>query len=249
MFLSMRIKEKRPCQSLPLAILLTGLIAGCSLGAKPSYIVNQYTLEYPSPILKGSTSIDELVKVEQFSVAQTFNTPAMIYKESSNLRNVDPYNRWRTKPGDMATEYLARDLRNAGLFRAVISYNDSEEARYLLEGQVDEFLDASEKDGRKAILSLNITFLDLKKRDTAEKVIFQRDYKIVEPYAEKSAAAFARGMSRAMEKVSRQIILDLQAAVNPVRNSSGALNPAGVIIKPNPATEQRGIISNGVKNR
>jgi hypothetical protein len=35
--------------------------------------------------------------------------------------------------------------------------------------------------------------------------------------------------------------------VNPVRNSSGALNPAGIIVKSNPAAEQRGIISNGVK--
>jgi hypothetical protein len=34
--------------------------------------------------------------------------------------------------------------------------------------------------------------------------------------------------------------------IYPVRNSSGALNPAGIIIKPNPAAEQRGIISNGV---
>jgi len=35
--------------------------------------------------------------------------------------------------------------------------------------------------------------------------------------------------------------------VNPVRNSSGALNPAGLILRSNPAAEQRGIISNGVK--
>jgi len=35
--------------------------------------------------------------------------------------------------------------------------------------------------------------------------------------------------------------------VNPVRNSSGALNPVEMIIKPNPAAEQRSIISNGVK--
>jgi len=35
--------------------------------------------------------------------------------------------------------------------------------------------------------------------------------------------------------------------VNPVRNSSGALNPGGIILKCNPAAEQRGIISNGVK--
>jgi hypothetical protein len=35
--------------------------------------------------------------------------------------------------------------------------------------------------------------------------------------------------------------------VNPVRNSSGALNPGGIILKSNPAAEQQGIISNGVK--
>ena len=213
MSLLLRMNDNRLWPDLALAILLTVLINSCSLGGKPSYIVNQYTLEYPSPILKESTSINELVKVEQFNVAQTYNTSAMIYKEGPNLRNVDPYNRWRTKPGEMATEYLIRDLRNSGLFRAVISYNDSEETRYLLEGQVDEFLEVSEKDGRKAVLSLNVTFLDLKKRGTAEKVIFQRDYKVVEPYTEKTPAALAQGMSRAMEKISRQIILDLQNAV------------------------------------
>ena len=46
----------------------------------------------------------------------------------------------------------------------------------------------------------------------------------------------------------------MKADVNPVRNSSrcdskpsGALNPTGIILKSNPAAEQRGIISNGVK--
>jgi pyruvate/2-oxoacid:ferredoxin oxidoreductase alpha subunit len=35
--------------------------------------------------------------------------------------------------------------------------------------------------------------------------------------------------------------------VNPVRNASGALNPARIVLKCNPAAEQRRIISNGVK--
>ena len=213
MCLSLRIKDTRRWPNLVFPFLLMVLVSGCSLGGKPSYLVNQYALEYPSPILKELNSINELIKVEQFSVAQLFNTSAMIYSEGPNIRNVDPYNRWRTKPGEIATEYLVRDLRNSGLFRAVISYNDSEDTRYLLEGQVDEFLEVSEKDGRKAVLSLNITFLDLKKRHTAEKVIFQRDYKVVEPYTGKTPAALAQGMSRAMGKVSRQIILDLQDAV------------------------------------
>ena len=210
---SLRIKDNRLWPNLTLFLLSMVLITSCGFGAKPSYKVNQYTLEYPSPFPKELTSINELIKVEQFSVAQTFNTSAMIYKEGPNLRNVDPYNRWRTKPGEMAAEYLVRDLRNSGLFRAVISYDDSEETRYLLEGQVDEFLEASEKDGRKAVLSLNVTFLDLKKRDIAEKVIFQRDYQAVQPYTEKTPAGLAQAMSRAMEEVSRQIILDLQDAL------------------------------------
>jgi ABC-type uncharacterized transport system auxiliary subunit len=213
MFHSPRIKDNRRWTNLGLSFLFMVLISGCSLGAKPSYLVNQYALEYPSPILKELNSINELIKVEQFSVAPIFNTSSMIYKEGPNLRNVDPYNRWRTKPGEMATEYLARDLRGSGLFRAVISYDHSGETRYLLEGQVDEFLEVSEKDGQKAVLSLHVTFLDLKKREMAEKVIFQRDFKVVEPYTEKTPAAFAQGMSRAMEKISRQIILDLQDAV------------------------------------
>jgi cholesterol transport system auxiliary component len=209
----LRINENRFWAGVALLMLSTSLVTSCSLGAKPAYKVNQYTLEYASPVLGGLTPVNEFIKVEEFSVAQTFNTSAMVYKEGPNLRNVDPYNRWRTKPGEMTAGYLVRDLRNCGLFRAVISYDDSMETRYLLEGQVDEFLEVSDKEGRKAVLGLNVTFLDLKKRETAEKVIFQRDYKAAEPCPEKTPVALAQGMSRAMEKISRQIILDLQDAV------------------------------------
>jgi len=204
--------ENRVWPNLAFSFLSMLLITSCSFGARASYQVHQYTLEYPSPVLKESTSINELVRVERFSVAQTYNTSAMVYKEGPNLRNVDPYNRWRTKPGEMATENLVRDLRNSGLFRGVISYSDSGETRYLLHGQVDEFLEVSEKNGL-AVLSLNVTFLDLKKSEVAERMIFQRDYTVAEPCGEKTPAGLAQGMSRAMREISRQILLDLQKAL------------------------------------
>ena len=211
-FRSLKIKENRVWRCLASLFLSMVLIASCSLGARPSYQVNYYTLEYPSPILKESASNNELIRVERFSVAQTYNTSAMIYKEGSNLRNADPYNRWRTKPGEMATENLVRDLRNSGLFRAVISYSDSGETRYLLQGQVDEFLEVSEKNGL-AVLSLNVTFLDLKESDVAERMIFQREYTVAQPCAERTPVGLAQGMSRAMGEISRQILLDLQKAL------------------------------------
>jgi hypothetical protein len=41
--------------------------------------------------------------------------------------------------------------------------------------------------------------------------------------------------------------ISFEFGVNPVRNSSRALNPAGIILGLNPFAQQRGIISNGVK--
>jgi ABC-type uncharacterized transport system auxiliary subunit len=189
--------------------LLLILASGCNLGAKPAYLVNQYTLEYPSPALKETAQINELIKVERFFVAQIFDSLSMVYKEGPNLRNVDVYNRWRIKPGDMVTDYLVRDLRNSGLFRAIFSYNDSIKTQYLLEGQVDEFLEVNERDGRKAVLSLNVTFLDMKRKEIWDRVIFQRDYKFIEPVTEKTPEAYAQGMSRAMGKFSKQLISDI----------------------------------------
>ncbi len=191
-------------------LLLMILASGCGLGAKPAYLVNQYTLEYPSPVSKEMARINELIKVERFSIARTFDSLMMVYKDSPNLRNVDAYNRWRTKPGDMVTENLTRDLRNSGLFRGVLSHSNSEETRYVLEGEVDEFLEVNQEDGRKAVITLNVTFLDLNKKDGVDRVIFQRDFKVAEPYTEKTPAGLAQGMSKAMEKISKQIILDLQ---------------------------------------
>lgn len=205
--------KRQGCLKLGFILLFIILASGCSLGAKPAYLVNQYTLEYTPPVLKEMAQINELIKVERFSIAQAFDSLMMVYKEGPNLRNVDAYNRWRTKPGDMVTDSLSRDLRNSGLFRAVFSYNDNEETRYLLEGQVDEFLEVSERDGRKAVLSLNVTFLDLKKKDTIDKVIFQRDYRFIEPIAEKTPGGFAKGMSKAMEKFSKQVIPDVYQAI------------------------------------
>ena len=197
-----------------LIFLLMILTSGCSFGSKTTYSVNQYTLEYPSPVVKETAQIKEPIKVERFSVANAFDTSAIVYRDGPNLRNVDPYNRWRTKPGDMVTDFLIRDLRYSGLFQAVFSYNQTEETRYLLEGQVNEFLESKEKDGLKAVLSLNITFFDLSKKETTEKVVFQRDYRYTEPLEKETYGGLAQAMGKATENFSRQMMMDLHQAIS-----------------------------------
>jgi hypothetical protein len=45
-------------------------------------------------------------------------------------------------------------------------------------------------------------------------VVFQRDYRILEPLSEKTSVAFAQAMSKAMEQVSRLLLTDLSKMIN-----------------------------------
>jgi len=191
--------------------------SGCSFGSKTTYSVNQYTLEYPSPVLKETAQTQSMIKIERFSVAHAFDTSAIVYREGPNLQNLDPYNRWRTKPGDMVTDFLIRDLRHSGLFQAVFSYHQEEETHLLLEGQVNEFLESKEEDGLKAVLSLNVTFFDRSKKDSIQRVVSQRDYRYAEPLEKETYTGLAQAMSKAMEKFSRQIMMDLHQAISALR--------------------------------
>jgi cholesterol transport system auxiliary component len=194
-------------------VFLLPFAFGCSLGGKPAYSVKHYVLEYSSPQMEEIQRFNELLKVERFSVSPTFNSTAMVYQENPFGRDTYHYERWRVNPGDMVTDLIVRDLRNSGLFRAIFSYHDVGETRFLLEGQVEEFLELEEKDSWKAILGVHITFLDLTKKERAEKVVFQRSYRFVELFAEKTPEGLAGGMSKAMERFSRQLIRDLEQAM------------------------------------
>ncbi len=196
-----------------LSLLLVMILSGCGLGGKPSYLVRQYVLEYPSPSVDGLMKVNGVIHVERFSVARELDTPAIVYREGPYQRGADPYNRWRVNPGDMVTDYLLRDLRKSGLFKAVFSYNDSEETRYRLEGQVIEFLESKEKDGLKAMLSLSVTFLDLSKRELPESILFQKEYRYVEPLEAQTYEGLAQSMSKAMERFSIQVMTDLSKAI------------------------------------
>jgi ABC-type uncharacterized transport system auxiliary subunit len=208
----MRAKAAVLYAALPLACLL--LLAGCFPAAGPAYKVGLYTLEYPPQAVKGAPApTDQVVRIARFSIAQGFNSTSMVYGPEPYRLAVYQYHRWRVNPADMAGDYLARDFRASGLFKAVFSGPRQQAARFEVEGIVDQFLQSKEAGGWKAVLVLEITLLDTSKPSVAERVVFQKRYGAAEPLAEQSPAAFAKGMSAAMARVSAEIIGDTAAAI------------------------------------
>jgi len=67
-------------------------------GGKPGVMLEQYALEYPPPSLQDLNRIDEVIRVERFSVAQIFNNAKIVYREKSYNYDDYTYHRWRANP-------------------------------------------------------------------------------------------------------------------------------------------------------
>ena len=193
--------------------LLVVAAAGCFSRPKPAYMVDQYTLDYAAPVAAGLDTLNEPIKVERFSVSQSFNSQAMVYRTQPFKLATYNYDRWRVNPGDMTTDYLLRDLRSLNVFRAVYSHHDAERSRFVIEGGVEEFLESADKNGYTAILSLNVSLLDRQGKEISERLLFQRNYRFQESVREHSPEEFARGMSVNMSRFSQQLAKDLHEAV------------------------------------
>ena len=193
-------------------LLAAFLVAGLSGCGKPPMLVNQYILEYPAPVVRGRGKIPAEIKVELFSVAQTFNTRAMVYQPRPYQSQTYNYSRWRANPGYLVTDYLIRDLRESGLFKAVFGPDRSGKHRFKLEGGVAEFQELDASGAWQASLALTVTLLDTDKEELPQRVVFQKNYRVLEPLPEKTPQGLAQGMSRAMEQLSARIITDTYEA-------------------------------------
>jgi ABC-type uncharacterized transport system auxiliary subunit len=195
-------------------LLSVSLFTGCLKRDKPSTIAERYTLEYPSPGFSKLAPIDEAIKIERFSVARAFNTKSMVFRPEPYKLDTYASNRWMVNPGDMVSDYLLRDLRNSGLFKAAFSYRNLEHARYVLEGSVDDFLEIDAANKRTAALTISITLLDLSHSGAPNRLLFQKQYQTSEPLPERTPAGLAQAMSSGMGKLSSMIIRDIHQAVS-----------------------------------
>ena len=70
-----------------------------------------------------------------------------------------------------------------------------------LEGEIEQFAEVDEKDGRKAVLSVYVTLLDSSQKDASKMIVCQKNYRVTEPYTGKGPAAFAEGHEQGHGKV------------------------------------------------
>ena len=197
--------------------LLIGLliVTGCS-GILPSASppLKRFALEYAPPSLsfeaRQDTPLDAALKVMRFSAVGMLNGRTMYYRLPGYEFGVYNYYLWIDNPADMIGDFLVRDLRQAGLFRAVFSHRNVEEARFRLEGGLLNFFEDDEKG--VSVTELSITLLDEGSADLSRRIVFQRSYAASKPSG-KSAEQMARALSEGVREISGRLLLDLRGAV------------------------------------
>lgn len=190
-----------------LALLL--VLGGCTGTGEPRNRIQYYTLEYPSPTFKGLKPLSQTLKVVRFTVAPVYNTTRIIYQDRSFRRDEYFYYRWRSNPADLVTYFLCRDLRQSGLFKAVLFEESEIPFSHLLEGSVDEFLEQDGAHNWNAVLGITVTLMVAREPDVSKMVLFQKSYRVSRVCVKKNPGALARAMSLAMEEISRKITLEI----------------------------------------
>jgi ABC-type uncharacterized transport system auxiliary subunit len=199
----------RPAAAVGLWLVAVALLWGC--GGSPSQ-VQRYLLEYSPPSPPARAPLEAALAIEPFAVNQAFNSTAMVYRPSPNVRDSYRYHRWRVDPGAMVTDFLRRDFRQAGVFKAVLPKDSGGDSRFRLEGAVEEIQEIDDPTGWRASLALTVTLLDTKSPDLTTRVVMQKTYRTEELMPEKTPQGLAQGVSVAMQRLSREIITEVYQA-------------------------------------
>ncbi len=185
------------------------LFGACPSAKQPTSRTQFYTLEYSPPQMAQVKPLDLAIKMERFGVAPTYNTSRIIYRDGSFKRNAYFYYKWRANPGDLVTYFLSRDMKQSGLFRAVLPHDSRVPSSHKLEGTVDEFFEWDKDENWEAILSVSIVFMAENEPAVSKRVLYQKAYRAQKPCKQKNPGALAEAMSHAMAEISGEIIQDI----------------------------------------
>ncbi len=200
---------KKNILSLSVIFLLFSLMS-CMNFKQPNPDITYYTLEYETPVFSGKEQLPCIIKIEPFKISPVYDTTSIIYREKAFKRQAYTYHRWRVNPANIVTYLIGRDLKKSGLFKTVMLPGErAPSISFRLGGIVDEFYELDGDKEWSGVLSLSINLTPEKKAEKAGMDIFQKTYSITEKLEKKNPASLAQALSRAMEKVSRQIGEDL----------------------------------------
>ena len=190
-------------------VLLIFATLGCIGAQSSTRKIEYYTLEYLPPSSEALNPLPLSLLIKRFRVDPLYNSTKIIYRDQKFKRTAYHYHKWRVPPGDLVTYLLARDMRTAGLFKAIFTANPTIPATHIVEGTVDEFFEKDSANAWEAVLKVGITLIVKDQADISQSILLHNTYSATAICSQKNPRSLAAAMSRAMQRVSEMILKDL----------------------------------------
>ncbi|MFO7838568.1 MAG: ABC-type transport auxiliary lipoprotein family protein [Desulfosalsimonadaceae bacterium] len=197
------------------------LSAGCGLRKNSPPPTVHYHLDYPPPAAAFAPPLPIVLRVDSFQPTYLYSRQGIVYRDSSSSTSRYIYHKWIAPPDRMVPQLLARDLRRAGIARAVF-LNGGERATHRLVGNIEAFYESDREKQWTAVAAIAVTLIDLEKKGTAEQICFQKNYKSRQPCPEKTPAAYVRAAGKAMSKISNRLATDIYKTLTPQKAKSAS---------------------------
>lgn len=194
-----------------MAVFAVGVIAaGCSL-SRPAPLKNSYLLNAAREGAAQPTAFPGALRVNRFTVAQSFNGRAMVYRADDQRFEVDFYNEFLALPATMMTERATSWLSAARLFEAVVPMTSGLDTHFLLEAEVTDFYgDFRQAADPKAVLAARFYLA----REGAGRVLYERAITRSVPIAGTGATHLVRGLEQALSQTLTELEADLLGVAN-----------------------------------
>ena len=190
-------------------VLLILTLPGCIGTPSSTRKIEYYTLEYAPSSSEALNPLPLSLLIKRFRVDPLYNSTKIIYRDQKFKRDAYHYHKWRAHPGDLVTYLLARDMRSAGLFKAIFTANPTIPATHIVEGTVDEFFEKDGANAWEAVLTVGITLIVKDQTDISQSILLHNTYSATAICSQKNPRSLAAAMSRAMRRVSEMIVKDL----------------------------------------
>lgn len=199
------VPMKQPTAAVLILLLSFLFLPGCTGMKQPPMKIDYYTLEYDAAPVPAAAPLPVVLKIDRFSAAPEYNTDRMVYRDSSFRRATYYYHKWHAYPADLVTFFLSRDLAGSGRFKGVLPPLAGTASTHVLQGSVEEFLEWDEGASWQAVVTVNIVLAGSAEIDAAGRILLQRRFTSREDCADRTPAAVAGAMSRAMARLSAEI--------------------------------------------
>jgi ABC-type uncharacterized transport system auxiliary subunit len=187
--------------------------AGCLNLKQPAVKVDYYQIEYGPLNSPASEPLDVVVGLRNFTIASTYDHDRIVYKEDTFKRQTYYYHRWITNPGAMVKNALLKDLQDSGCYRAVTSIPGNVTWNYELQGHIHEISESDVGNDWTAVIDLEVTFIKIPPKESARRILFQKNYHHSAVCGKKEPVGVVAAMSEAVKGLSIELQQDIYKAI------------------------------------